>query len=88
MDLHYASEFETPSPEAYERLLLDIMAGDQTLFIRGKSVELAWRFTRRILDAWRDDHDIPLYEYPAGSWVPQAADELIAADNRAGYAPG
>jgi len=87
MDLHYASEFETPSPEAYERLLLDIMAGDQTLFIRAKSVELSWRFTQRILDAWREDRDIPLHEYPAGSWGPQVAEQLIAADNRTWYAP-
>ena len=85
MDLHYASEFETPSPEAYERLLLDVMDGDQTLFIREQSVELSWRFTQRILDVWRDHRDIPLDGYPAGSWGPQAADDLIMADDRVWY---
>jgi glucose-6-phosphate 1-dehydrogenase len=87
MDLHYASEFETQSPEAYERLLLDIMAGDHTLFIRGKSVELTWQFTQRILDAWHDGPGIPLHEYRAGSWGPKAAEELIAEDGRAWYTP-
>jgi len=82
MDLRYASEFEAPSPEAYERLLLDIMAGDQTLFIREKSVEQSWRFTQGIIDAWHEDQHMPFYDYPAGSWGPQAAEQLIAADHR------
>jgi glucose-6-phosphate 1-dehydrogenase len=88
MDLHYASEFNTPSPEAYERLLLDVMVGDATLFIRARSVELAWRFTQGILDAWRDDDGIPFNQYPAGSWGPQAADQLMGEPHRSWFTPG
>jgi glucose-6-phosphate 1-dehydrogenase len=87
MDLHYASEFENPSPEAYERLLLDVMAGDPTLFIRAKSVELSWRFTQQILDAWHNDKDIPFYEYPAGTWGPEAANNLMGEPHRHWFTP-
>ena len=52
MDFHYSSTFGDPSPEAYERLLLDVMAGDPTLFMRRDAVEAAWRWVMPILERW------------------------------------
>jgi glucose-6-phosphate 1-dehydrogenase len=81
MDFRYGTAFASPPPEAYERLLLDVMLGDPTLFTRTDEVENAWRFISSILDAWdRPDAPTPA-EYPAGSWGPQAADELIRRDD-------
>ncbi len=82
MNLHYASEFGGPSPDAYERLLLDVMAGDRTLFLAEQRVEKSWQFLQPVLDAWQNDRSIPLAEYPAGGWGPKEADELIGADGR------
>ena len=64
-------------PTAYERLLLDCMMGDQTLYLRGDAVEAAWRFVQPILNAWEENPTLPIYGYPAGSWGPQEADDLI-----------
>ncbi|HEY0368857.1 MAG TPA: glucose-6-phosphate dehydrogenase, partial [Chthoniobacterales bacterium] len=82
MDFHYGTSFGKPSPEAYERLLLDAMSGDPTLFARRDEVEQAWEFIDKIEHAWNDSDAPPLYEYPAGSWGPEAADELLARDGR------
>ena len=57
MDFHYGSTFGGASPEAYERLLLDVMAGDATLFMRRDAVEAAWRWVTPILDRWAEQHD-------------------------------
>jgi glucose-6-phosphate 1-dehydrogenase len=83
MNLRYESEFTGPSPDAYERLLLDVMAGDHTLFVSAAFVEKSWEFVQSILDQWHNDPSIPLYQYPAGTIGPDAADELIGADGRA-----
>ena len=84
MDFHYGTSFGKASPEAYERLLLDAMAGDPTLFARRDEVEQAWAFIDTIEQAWAAKKDAPeLYTYPAGSWGPEAADELLARDGRA-----
>jgi glucose-6-phosphate 1-dehydrogenase len=84
MDFHYGTSFGKASPEAYERLLLDAMAGDATLFARRDEVETAWRFIDAIEDAWhKSQTPPPLCEYPAGSWGPKEADELLARDGRA-----
>ena len=84
MDFRYATSFGKPSPLAYERLLLDAMAGDATLFARRDEVENAWRFIDPIEQAWhQSETDIPVAEYPAGSWGPTEADELLARDDRA-----
>ena len=77
MDFHYSDLQETYLPSAYERLLLDAMLGDATLFARGDAVEAAWEFVQPILDYWRNHEDAPLYGYPAGSWGPDVADQLI-----------
>ncbi len=76
MDFHYGTSFGKATPEAYERLLLDAMSGDATLFARRDEVEEAWKFVDEIRAAWatRSD-DIAFYE--AGSWGPGAADDLI-----------
>jgi glucose-6-phosphate 1-dehydrogenase len=81
MDFRYGTAFSVPPPEAYERLLLDVMLGDPTLFTRTDEVESAWRFITAILDAWQDPSASSPVTYPAGSWGPEAADTLIAADN-------
>jgi glucose-6-phosphate 1-dehydrogenase len=83
MDFHYGTSFGKASPEAYERLLLDAMAGDATLFARRDEVEQAWAFIDVIEEAWSAKEDAPkVYAYPAGSWGPEEADELLARDGR------
>jgi glucose-6-phosphate 1-dehydrogenase len=84
MDFHYGTSFGKASPEAYERLLLDAMSGDATLFARRDEVEEAWSFIDTIESAWHAKKDAPgLFFYPAGSWGPEEADELLARDGRA-----
>jgi len=78
MDFHYADLKGTPLTSAYERLLLDCMQGDATLYARGDAVEEAWKFVHPILDAWKNDTKIPIYGYPAGSWGPEGSDNLIS----------
>lgn len=77
MDFHYSKLGDKHLPSAYERLLLDCMQGDATLYTRGDAVEEAWRFIQPVLNAWEANPDIPVYGYPAGSWGPDIADELI-----------
>ncbi len=84
MDFHYGTSFGKASPEAYERLLLDAMSGDATLFARRDEVENAWRFVDTIEEAWHQSDKPPgLFEYPAGSWGPKEADDLMQRDGRA-----
>jgi len=84
MDFHYGTSFGKASPEAYERLLLDAMSGDATLFARRDEVEHAWAFIDEIEHAWHGDKEQPgLFFYPAGSWGPPEADELLERDGRA-----
>ncbi len=83
MDFHYGTSFGKASPEAYERLLLDAMSGDATLFARHDEVEEAWAFVDPIEEAWHAKDAPELYFYPAGSWGPEEADELLARDGRA-----
>ena len=80
MDFRYGTAFAVPPPEAYERLLLDVMLGDQSLFTRTDEVESAWRFITSILDAWQRPEAPTPVTYVAGSWGPEPADALIAAD--------
>ena len=79
MRFTYKEAFETESPEAYETLLLDVMQGDATLYMRADQVEAAWAIVMPVLEHWAATMpDFP--NYPAGSWGPEAADELIIAD--------
>ena len=81
MDFDYNEAFGSYSPEAYERLLLDAMLGDSTLFIRRDEVESAWSIIDRIEESWTSGTP-PLAMYEPGSWGPQAANELLARDGR------
>ena len=82
MDFRYGTTFDKQSPEAYERLLLDVMAGDATLFMRGDEVEASWTWITNILEAWEKSGERWLPEYAAGTWGPVEADRLIEADHR------
>src|SRR5262249_36943595 len=75
MDFHYGSTFGGSSPEAYERLLLDVMAGDATLFMRRDAVEAAWKWVTPILNRWAETGAAPA-SYRAGEWGPAEADRL------------
>ena len=78
MNFRYAELADTYLPSAYERLLLDCVQGDATLFSRGDNVEKAWELFQPILDKWENNNNYPLHGYPAGSWGPEEADKLIA----------
>jgi glucose-6-phosphate 1-dehydrogenase len=81
MDFRYGSSFGVKAPEAYERLLLDCMLGDSTLYARRDMAERGWEIVTPILEAWKTPAaDFPNYD--AGSWGPQAATELIERDGR------
>ena len=82
MDFRYGSTFGEQSPEAYERLLLDVMAGDATLFMRRDAVESSWVYVDNILNTWSGSGTRWLPEYSAGTWGPLEADRLIETDNR------
>ncbi len=80
MDFKYSSSFGKASPEAYERLLIDSMAGDATLFARRDEVEEAWKFIDHIENAWHQSKTPPkMTEFVAGTWGPKEADDLLAA---------
>ncbi|MFL6130528.1 MAG: glucose-6-phosphate dehydrogenase [Mycobacteriales bacterium] len=82
MQFSYGESFPEESPEAYERLLLDALLGDPTLFIRADEVRQCWRIVDPVIGHWADDAKrIPAYE--AGSWGPDEADRLIERDGRA-----
>ncbi len=82
MDFRYGSTFGLHLADAYERLLLDCMNGDPTLFNRIDSVETAWSLMQPILDAWNSDRSSTIPQYVSGSWGPPEADALLARDNR------
>ena len=82
MDFFYGSSFVREQPEAYERLLLDCMMGDSTLFTRRDEVEAAWTFLQGILDEWKNQPPETILTYESGSWGPQVADEFIWRDGR------
>ncbi len=81
MDFHYSDLTNQRIPSAYERLLHDTMNGDSTLFARTEEVLEAWKFLTPILECWKNDKDVPLYGYPAGTWGPEHADDLIEGKN-------
>ena len=77
MDFNYGSSFGERSPSAYETLLLDAIIGDATLYTRQDMVEASWTVVEPIQNVWRETKfDFP--NYPAGSWGPPAADEMLA----------
>ena len=77
MNFSYSDTWSTALPEAYERLLLDLIRGDSTLFTRSDEVEAAWGILDPILRTWRERPDLPLFAYRAGSWGPEEADSFF-----------
>ncbi len=83
MDFHFRDSFVgTPLPEAYERLLLDALNGDASLFARSDEIETSWEIADGIREGWESDYAPPLERYPRGSWGPAAADDLLGRDGR------
>ncbi|HNS41035.1 MAG TPA: glucose-6-phosphate dehydrogenase, partial [Promineifilum sp.] len=79
MLFHYQDTFGAQSiPEAYERLLLDVIKGDASLFTRSDAIELSWRLVDPIIQGWESPNAPPLYFYESGTWGPSEADRLIA----------
>ncbi|MCB0354022.1 MAG: glucose-6-phosphate dehydrogenase [Bdellovibrionales bacterium] len=76
MDFSYKGSFGMRSADAYERLLLDAMKGDPTLFTRKDEIEEAWKLLKPVYEGWQTS-DYPVYQYAAGTWGPTAADELL-----------
>jgi glucose-6-phosphate 1-dehydrogenase len=82
MDFFYGSSFLVESPDAYERLVLDCMLGDPTLFAREDEVEQAWALVDRAEATWQEQPPLPFPNYAAGTWGPETADALIERDGR------
>ncbi len=82
MDFQYRSAFKgNPLPDAYERLLLDAIHGDASLFTRNDGIEAAWNIIDPIIHGWEKPNSPPLAIYPRGSWGPKEADQLLAREN-------
>jgi glucose-6-phosphate 1-dehydrogenase len=84
MDFQYGEAFTESSPEAYERLVLDVLIGDRTLFPHADEVEQSWRVIDPLEDAWRDKKPAT---YRSGEWGPREADEMLAREGRAWRRP-
>jgi glucose-6-phosphate 1-dehydrogenase len=80
MELPFGSVFGSASPEAYERLLLDVMAGNATLFTRRDEIELAWQFVDPILRHWEKESPPGFPNYPAGTWGPIRGEDFFQED--------
>jgi glucose-6-phosphate 1-dehydrogenase len=79
LELDFRESFKTPRMDAYERLLLDVLRGQLTLFMRGDELEAAWEWVEPILDHWEQEDSVPI-PYSAGTWGPAAASALIGRD--------
>jgi glucose-6-phosphate 1-dehydrogenase len=82
MDFHYRSSFNEALPDAYQRLLLEALAGDASLFTRNDSIDASWRLLDPILQGWETKQALPLVIYPGGSWGPAESDQLLSRDGR------
>ncbi|MEI6622155.1 MAG: glucose-6-phosphate dehydrogenase, partial [Actinomycetes bacterium] len=80
MNFDYGDSFTESSPEAYERLILDVLLGDPPLFPRQPEVEMSWRILDPILSYWASKER--LVQYEAGTWGPPEADEMLAHEGR------
>ncbi|MEU4878799.1 glucose-6-phosphate dehydrogenase, partial [Streptomyces sp. NPDC021608] len=85
MDFAYGESFTESSPEAYERLILDVLLGDSNLFPRTEEVELSWKILDPIEQYW-DKNGKPA-QYPSGTWGPVEADEMLERDGRSWRRP-
>jgi glucose-6-phosphate 1-dehydrogenase len=88
LDFEYARHFGIAPLDAYGRVLLDAMLGDQTLFLRADEVEAAWDWTDALRASWQRPDSPPLLEYPAGSWGPSEADQLFRDRCDGGWSHG
>ncbi len=86
MEFCYKTSFSSYQPEAYERLLMDVMLGDQSLFMSQEAIEQSWKVVDPIEEAWAKNL-VPLVTYKPGSWGPKEADDLIEKDGRQWLAP-
>jgi glucose-6-phosphate 1-dehydrogenase len=87
MRFSYCEAFQSVPPEAYETLLLDIILGDATLFMRADQVEAAWSAVMPILESWQAISPLDFPNYPAGTWGPETAESLIGQDGRSWLQP-
>ncbi|MCP5304723.1 MAG: glucose-6-phosphate dehydrogenase [Chromatiaceae bacterium] len=87
MRFSYQQAFRTPVPAAYETLLYEVLAGDQTLFMRADQIDAAWTLLQPVLDVWRRHPAVDFPNYSAGSWGPESAEGLISRDGRSWLAP-
>jgi len=87
MRFSYASAFRAQVPAAYETLLYEVIAGDQSLFMRADQVEAGWALLQPVLDAWTAHPAVHFPNYAAGSWGPESAEGLISRDGRSWLAP-
>jgi glucose-6-phosphate 1-dehydrogenase len=87
MQFLYKEAFKAPTPEAYETLLLDVIRGDATLFMRADQVESAWKVVMPILEAWESVPPADFPDYAAGSWGPEAADLMVARQGHSWLQP-
>lgn len=83
MDFRYNTSFGQAGPEAYERLLLDVMLGEATLFTRTDEVDQSWQLFTPVLEGWKKNPPTDFPNYAAGTWGPEAADKLLEDDGRA-----
>jgi glucose-6-phosphate 1-dehydrogenase len=81
LDMSFADAFGVRNPDAYERLLMDVVRGNQTLFMRRDEVTAAWKWIDPILDYWKESPELPK-PYTSGTWGPTAAVALIERDGR------
>jgi glucose-6-phosphate 1-dehydrogenase len=86
LDLRYDTAFGERTPDAYERLLTDVIRGDQTLFMRRDEVEAAWGFIDPIIEGWNEYYSIP-HRYAAGTFGPSQAVGLIEREGRSWAEP-
>ncbi|AMM85514.1 glucose-6-phosphate dehydrogenase [Martelella sp. AD-3] len=86
LDMSFAQAFDVRNPDAYERLLLDVIRANQTLFMRRDEVEVAWRWVDPILKAWEETNQ-PVQGYTAGTWGPSKSIALIERDGRTWHEP-
>ncbi|MCB0883768.1 MAG: glucose-6-phosphate dehydrogenase, partial [Propionibacteriaceae bacterium] len=85
MDFSYSGSFTESSPEAYERLILDVLLGDPPLFPRQREVELSWQILDPVLELWAQAGQPE--QYPAGTWGPHGSQEMLARDGFAWRRP-
>ena len=82
LDFSFSREFSGSMPDAYQRLLLDALNGDASLFARSDEVELAWGIIDPITEFWKRTQQPQIYDYPVGEWGPQQSNDWIEQDGR------